>query len=60
MFNYTATNQLRIKRALDFNFTQGEEEMIEVLQQLWLDDAGNGMWYDIPIVETTDDFYYGQ
>ena len=59
MFGYTVTNQLRIKRVLNFAQGEGEGEMIEVLQQLWLDDAGNGMWEDVPIIEAADDFYYG-
>ena len=59
MIGYKATNQLRIKRVLDFTKVPQEKKMIEVLQQLWLDDIGNGIWEDVPIVEIADDFYYG-
>ena len=59
-FGYvTATNTFRIKRTFDYIGNDEARINIDVLQQLWLDNAGNGMWEDVSIVETDDDFYYG-
>ena len=60
MFGYKATNRFRIKRTFDCTGNDEIRPSIDTLQQLWVDNTGNGIWEDVPIVENHDDRYFGQ